>query len=178
MRLLTRACLGLGILTVLAACGQKQSETATAQTEAESPPAASTAIEAPVAAIDKARLENAAAEPEQWLTYGGSYDEGRHSTLTKINRDTLPELGIGWVYEMQKPRGVEATPIVVDGIMYVTGSWSVVYALDARTGDELWVYDPKVSGEAAAKGCCDVVNRGVAVYDGKVYVGVFDGRDC
>ncbi|GIR82603.1 MAG: hypothetical protein CM15mP84_03510 [Cellvibrionales bacterium] len=70
----------------------------------------------------------------------------------------------------------EATPLVVDGVMYVSSAWSVVYALDAKTGEELWVYDPQVSGEDAAKGCCDVVNRGVAVHNGKVFVGVFDGR--
>lgn len=128
------------------------------------------------AQVDTARISNAASEPEQWLTYGGSYDETRHSALQQINSDTLPELGVGWVYEMSKPRGVEATPIVVDGVMYVSGSWSVVYALDAKTGAELWVYDPQVSGEDAAKGCCDVINRGVAVHDGKVFVGVFDGR--
>ena len=129
-----------------------------------------------LAAVSDARLAAALDEPQQWMTYGGSYDETRHSPLSKINRDTLQDLGIGWVYDMKKPRGVEATPIVVDGVMYVTGSWSVVYALDARTGEELWVYDPEVSGEDAAKGCCDVVNRGVAVYEGKVFVGVFDGR--
>ena len=127
-----------------------------------------------LAAVSDARLAAALDEPQQWMTYGGSYDETRHSPLSKINRDTLQDLGIGWVYDMKKPRGVEATPIVVDGVMYVTGSWSVVYALDARTGEELWVYDPEVSGEDAAKGCCDVVNRGVAVYEGKVFVGVFD----
>jgi quinohemoprotein ethanol dehydrogenase len=111
-----------------------------------------------------------------WLSYGGSYDETRHSSLASINGDTIQDLGVDWVYEMDKPRGAEATPIVVDGVMYVTGSWSVVYAIDARTGKELWTYDPEVSGEDAAKGCCDVVNRGVAVHNGKVFVGVFDGR--
>ena len=96
--------------------------------------------------------------------------------MASINGDTIQDLGVDWVYEMDKPRGAEATPIVVDGVMYVTGSWSVVYAIDARTGKELWTYDPEVSGEDAAKGCCDVVNRGVAVHNGKVFVGVFDGR--
>ena len=128
------------------------------------------------AQVDTDRIKAAASEPEMWLTYGGGYDEQRHSALGQINRDTLPELGLGWVYEMAKPRGAEATPIVVDGVMYVSSAWSVVYALDAKTGDELWVYDPKVSGKDAAKGCCDVVNRGVAVHDGKVFIGVFDGR--
>ncbi len=127
-------------------------------------------------AVNTKRIIAAAQEPEMWLTYGGSYDEHRHSTLAQINRDTLSDLGVGWVYEMAKPRGAEATPLVIDEVMYVTGSWSIVYALDARTGQELWVYDPKVSGEDAAKGCCDVVSRGVAVHEGKVFLGVFDGR--
>ena len=162
----------LGLCALVAACGGEQADTKPAAESTGGPTEANPGA----GKISRARLENASQEPEQWLTYGGSYDETRHSTLTKINRDTLSDLGIGWVYEMKKPRGVEATPIVVDGTMYVSGAWSVVYALDARSGEELWVYDPYVSGEAAAKGCCDVVNRGVAVYDGKVYVGVFDGR--
>ena len=136
----------------------------------------SVAPENGAAAVDMARLMNAAEEPEMWLSYGGSYDETRHSSLASVNGDTIQELGVGWVYTMDKPRGAEATPIVVDGVMYVSGSWSVVYAIDAKTGEELWTYDPQVSGEDAAKGCCDVVNRGVAVYNGKVFVGVFDGR--
>ena len=130
----------------------------------------------PVAQVDTDRIAAAADEPEMWLTYGGTYDEQRHSALGQINRDTLPELGVGWVYETAKPRGAEATPLVVDGVMYVSSAWSVVYALDAKTGEELWVYDPEVSGEDAVKGCCDVVNRGVAVHNGKVFIGVFDGR--
>lgn len=121
-------------------------------------------------------IANAAATPENWLTYGGDYDEQRYSRLTDINQDNVKDLGVAWTYDLHTSRGVEATPIIVDGVMYVTGSWSIVYALDAKTGKEIWVYDPKVSGEDAAKGCCDVVNRGVAVADGKVFVGVFDGR--
>ena len=153
------------VASAIAACDQQPEE-------AVATPAGATVA----AQVDTDRIKAAASEPEMWLTYGGGYDEQRHSALGKINRDTLPELGVGWVYEMAKPRGAEATPIVVDGVMYVSSAWSVVYALDAKTGEELWVYDPKVSGADAAKGCCDVVNRGVAVHDGKVFIGVFDGR--
>jgi len=168
----------LFIALALAGCGEKVAERGAANSDSAqlASGAGGGTSASPAANVSGERLLAAEAEPEQWMTYGGSYDETRHSTLSKINRDTLQDLGIGWVYDMKKPRGVEATPIVVDGVMYVSGSWSVVYALDARTGEELWVYDPKVSGEDAAKGCCDVVNRGVAVYDGKVFVGVFDGR--
>lgn len=130
-------------------------------------------------AVSTQHISEAATTPEHWLTYGGTYEEQRHSKLSQINSDTVSELAPAWTYDFdaaRTARGVEATPIVVDGVMYVTGAWSIVYALDAKTGEELWVYDPEIAGEAAAKGCCGVVNRGVAVYEGKVFVGVFDGR--
>lgn len=161
-------------VTLLIGCGDKQA--APEQSAISVASDKRVMAEPKVANVTTDSLLAAAETPDQWQTYGGTYDEARHSSLSQINRDTLSELGIGWVYDMKKPRGVEATPIVVDGVMYVSGSWSVVYALDARTGEELWVYDPKVPGAAAAKGCCDVVNRGVAVYEGKVFIGVFDGR--
>jgi len=119
-------------------------------------------------------LDDSAAE--EWLTHGGNYDEQRHSLLKDINRDTVADLGVAWTYDLHTNRGVESTPIVVDGVMYVTSAWSVVYALDAATGDELWVYNPDVDKAVGAKACCDVVNRGVAVYEGQVFVGVIDGR--
>lgn len=121
-------------------------------------------------------LLNAASTPEVWLTYGGTYDEQRYSRLNKINKENVDELGVAWTYDLSTNRGVESTPIVVDGVMYVTSAWSVVYALDAKTGEELWVYDPEVDRAVGVKACCDVVNRGVAVYDGKIYLGVIDGR--
>ncbi len=121
-------------------------------------------------------IEKAATMPQVWMTYGGTYDEQRFSRLSDINKSNVQDLGVAWTYDLQTSRGVEATPIVVDGVMYVTGAWSIVYAMDAKTGKALWTYDPKVSGEDAAKGCCDVVNRGVAIQKGKVFVGVFDGR--
>jgi len=127
------------------------------------------------AAVDTARI-SAASAADEWLTYGGTYDEQRHSRLDKINKENVSQLGVAWTYDLATNRGVESTPIVVDGVMYVTSAWSVVYALDAKTGAEKWVYDPAVDRAVGVKACCDVVNRGVAVYDGKVYVGVIDGR--
>jgi quinohemoprotein ethanol dehydrogenase len=127
------------------------------------------------AAVDAARISTASAA-EEWLTYGGTYDEQRHSRLTAINKQNVAQLGVAWTYDLATNRGVESTPIVVDGTMYVTSAWSVVYALDAKTGAEKWVYDPKVDKAVGGKACCDVVNRGVAVYDGKIFVGVIDGR--
>ena len=128
-----------------------------------------------MAAVNTARIVESSADSE-WLSYGGTYDEQRHSTLTQINRDTVSDLGVAWTYDLATNRGVESTPIVVDGVMYVTSAWSIVYALDAVTGEELWVHEPDVDRSMAVKACCDVVNRGVAVYDGKIYVGVIDGR--
>ncbi|MEM1151258.1 MAG: PQQ-dependent dehydrogenase, methanol/ethanol family [Pseudomonadota bacterium] len=129
-----------------------------------------------LADVDTPRILAADARPDEWLTYGGNYDETRHSRLRKINTDTVERLGVAWTYDLRTSRGVESTPIVVDGVMYVTSAWSVVHALDAKTGEELWVHEPTVDRAVGAKACCDVVNRGVAVYDGKVYVGVIDGR--
>ena len=80
------------------------------------------------------------------------------------------------VLNLGTKRGIEATPLVVDGIMYLTGPWSMVYAIDARKGELIWTYDPEVPREKGENGCCDVVNRGVALYKGRVYVGTFDGR--
>jgi quinohemoprotein ethanol dehydrogenase len=128
------------------------------------------------AAVDDARLLQAAEDPDDWLTYGGTYLEERFSRLDGINVDNVSRLGPAWYFEVDTTRGQEATPIVVDGVMYVTTAWSKVYALDARTGRELWFYDPKVPGTAGPKPCCDVVNRGAAVYRGSVYFGTIDGR--
>ncbi len=88
----------------------------------------------------------------------------------------MKELGLAWSYNLESTRGVEATPLVVDGIMYVTASWSVVHAIDVRTGKKIWSFDPKVDKSKGFRGCCDVVNRGVALHEGKVFVGAYDGR--
>ena len=128
------------------------------------------------AAVDDARIRNANAEPQNWLTHGRDYAEQRFSPLQKVTEDNVGSLIRVWSYDTGLKRGHEATPIVVDGVMYATGSWSVVFALDAKTGEELWRFDPEVPKAVGAKACCDVVNRGVAVYDGKVFFGTLDGR--
>jgi len=117
-----------------------------------------------------------AATSEEWPSYGLDYSETRFSKLSQISTDNVARLGLAWTYDLGSTRGVEATPLVVDGIMYVTASWSVVHAINVRTGKQLWTFDPQVPRSAGGKGCCDVVNRGVAVYEGKVFVGAFDGR--
>ncbi|MGB2151955.1 MAG: PQQ-binding-like beta-propeller repeat protein, partial [Parvibaculales bacterium] len=130
---------------------------------------------ASIAQIDTARIINADSEPGNWLAYGRDYGEQRHSPLTQVNKKTIKDLELAFSVDMYTTRGLEASPIVVDGILYMTGSWSVVYAVDAKTGEEVWSYDPEVPGDWARKACCDVVNRGVAVYDGAVYVASLDG---
>ena len=120
-------------------------------------------------------IENAKTGKD-WPTHGFDHAETRFSPLSKISSDNVENLGLAWSYNLASIRGVEATPIVVDGVMYVTASWSVVHALNAKTGEKLWTYDPEVPGEAGAWGCCDVVNRGVALHEGNVYVASYDGR--
>lgn len=111
-----------------------------------------------------------------WALHGRSVDGSRFSPLSNINSSNISKLGLAWSFKVDPDRGLQATPIVVDGIMYVTGPYSVVYALDAVTGRELWRYDPEVDRGITDRGCCGPNNRGVAVVNGKVYVGVFDGR--
>lgn len=128
------------------------------------------------AAVDAGRLMNADAEPGSWMSYGRTYSEQRFSPLEKIDTDNVSGLGLAWSFDLKTQRGVEATSIVVDGVMYLTSSWSIVVALDARTGTHLWTFDPKVAKEKSKHACCDVVNRGVAVWKGQVFVGALDGR--
>jgi len=126
--------------------------------------------------VDGAFITANAITTTDWPSHGLDYAETRFSKLRQINTANVKSLGLVWSYNLESTRGVEATPLVVDGIMYVSASWSIVHAIDARTGRRIWTYDPKVAREAGYKGCCDVVNRGVALYQGKVFVGAFDGR--
>jgi len=130
----------------------------------------------PTAAIDDARLAAAGEDTANWLTHGRTYEEQRFSPLTQIHEGNVDRLGLVWSLELGSTRGLEATPLVVDGVIYTTGVWSLVYAIDARSGELLWTYDPLVPRAHGRFACCDVVNRGVALYRGKVYVGTIDGR--
>lgn len=133
-------------------------------------------IKAATARVDGAFIRANTAKTPDWPSYGLDYAETRFSKLDQINAGNVKELGLAWSYNLESTRGVEATPLVVDGIMYVTASWSVVHAIDVRTGKKIWSFDPKVDKSKGFKGCCDVVNRGVALYQGKVFVGAYDGR--
>jgi PQQ-dependent dehydrogenase (methanol/ethanol family) len=128
--------------------------------------------------VDEKRIIAADKEPGNWMSHGRTYSEQRFSPLKKIDTGNVDKLGLAWWIDIKSrtTRGVEATPIVVDGVMYTSGAWSHVLAIDAKTGKMLWEFDPQIPGEYAAKGCCDIVNRGVAVWGGKVFLGAFDGR--
>ena len=117
-----------------------------------------------------------AVEPADWSLHGGGYEEQQFSPLKQIDAANVRKLGLVWSHEFGTNRGLEATPLEVNGVIYTTVEWSVVYALDARTGKVLWSFDPKVPRSRARTICCDVVNRGVAFYKGKVYLGSLDGR--
>lgn len=131
----------------------------------------------PPADVDAARMTAAASEPQNWFTGGRDQDGSYFSPLTDINVGNVASLGFAWAYDLGSPRrGQEATPIVVDGVMYTSGTWGLVYAVDAASGRELWRYDPKAAFSAARNPCCDLVNRGVAVWKERVYVASVDGR--
>ncbi|MCB1646807.1 MAG: PQQ-dependent dehydrogenase, methanol/ethanol family [Pseudomonadales bacterium] len=133
-------------------------------------------LQANAAPVTGERIAAADKEPGQWLSHGRDYGEQRFSPLKTINVDTVKDLGLTWKYETGNHRGMEATPLVIDGVMYLTTAWSRVAALDARTGKELWRYDPKVDGAKGRDACCDVVNRGLAAWGDKLYLGALDGR--
>ncbi len=111
-----------------------------------------------------------------WAVHGGTDQEQRFSPLARINAANVAKLGLAWSFGIDTSRGQEATPIVVGGVMYFTSAWSKLFAVDARTGKELWRYDPEIAGRKGFDACCDVVNRGVAVSGGKVFLGALDGR--
>lgn len=147
------------ILIALHGCGTAGSDTAASDPEL-------------TAATD--RLANT---PDvEWSLHGNDIGEQRFATLEQINRDNVSELGLAWSFDLLTNRGVEATPLMVDGTLFVSSSWSVVQALDARTGELKWSYDPRVPKEFLAKGCCDAVNRGVAYADGSIIASTYDGR--
>ena len=128
------------------------------------------------AAVDGKRLLGADREPGSWLAAARDYNEQRFSTLEQINDKTVASLGLAWYGDIDTERGQEATPVVVDGVLYLTTAWSMVKAYDIATGKKLWEYDPEVNKAKGADACCDVVNRGVAAWKGKIYLGALDGR--
>jgi quinohemoprotein ethanol dehydrogenase len=128
------------------------------------------------AGVTDAQIVNADSQPGNWLAHGRTYSEQRFSPLKEINDHNASRLGLAWYFDLDTHRGQEATPIVADGVMYFSTAWSKVFALNAATGARLWSYDPKVAPQWGARACCDVVNRGVAIWQGTIYFGTLDGR--
>ena len=126
--------------------------------------------------VDAQRLVDVDSEPGAWIAHGRNYAEDRESPLTSIHPGNVAELGLAWYFDTETTRGLEATPLVFDGVMVFTTSWSQVFALDPVTGEQLWHYDPEVPRSWGVNACCDVVNRGVAAWGDNVYVGTLDGR--
>ena len=112
--------------------------------------------------VDLARMREAGSEPQNWFTLGRDQNQTYYSPLGTINSSNVSRLGFAWAYDLGTARGQEATPLVIDGIMYTSGSWGYVYAVNAATGKELWKFDPRADPRAARNPCCDFVNRGVA----------------
>jgi len=129
-----------------------------------------------IGSVDGTRIARADEEPGNWYTVGRTFSEQRFSPLAQITQENVDALGFAWEYDMRTTRPLEASPVVVDGTMYASGNWGRVHAVNAATGEEMWSYDPRVPGSWARKACCGVVNRGLAVWKGSVYVGSLDGR--
>ena len=142
------------------------------------------AQQSPARRVDDAALRNAGASGEEWLTYGLDPGEKRYSPLTQIDASNVTRLGPAWSFDIPGGNNAlpgggnqEATLLVSNGVLYGITTWSVVYAVDARTGRQLWKWDPEVNRPAVqSKICCGVVNRGVALYEGKVIAQIIDSR--
>ena len=156
----------LPIVAILTACQREEPVKAPKVAAAQPAPAP----------VDATRLSAADGDTSNWLTYGRTYSEQRFSPLSKIDVSNVASLSLAWYLDLDTNRGQEATPLVVDGVMYSTSAWSKVQAIDPGTGKLLWQFDPKVPGERGVMACCDTVNRGVAFWNGRLYVGTLDGR--
>ncbi len=149
----------------LTACSEQPAGEATALVTPATAPAATTSA-APVGNPDT-----------QWLSYGHDYSEQRYSPLKQITPDNINQLSLAWYGDLAEKGGsYETTPLVVDGVIYVSSPWSKVYAFDAKSGQQLWKYDPQVPGAWAVNLCCGIVNRGVGYWNGKIIWGTLDGR--
>jgi quinohemoprotein ethanol dehydrogenase len=137
---------------------------------------AATVTNADAAAVDQQRLENADRNPGQWMSTGRTWSEQRFSPLKRINDANVQRLGLAWYAPLNTFRGVEATPLVIDGVLYNVSAWDRTTAYDAATGKVLWSYDPKIAPEWARLACCGPVSRGIAAWHGKIIIAALDGR--
>ncbi len=125
--------------------------------------------------ITNSRLISVGNEPEVWLTGGRDYHQSYFSPLNSINDKNITKVGYAWSYDIDTTHGFEATPIVVDGIMFSSGPTGTVYAIEATTGEEIWSFTPSIDENVLRKVCCGIVNRGIAVWQNKIFVASIDG---
>ncbi len=128
------------------------------------------------ARVDQARLLAADRNAGEWMSGGRTFDEQRFSPLAQINDRTVSRLGLAWYADIDTERGMESSPLVIDGVLYNVQPWNIVTAYDAKTGRVLWKYDPQVPLKYGRMACCDIVSRGLAAWQGKIYVATLDGR--
>ena len=126
--------------------------------------------------VDGLRMRNADSHAGEWMSYGRTWDEQRYSPLTQINDRNAGQLGLAWYADLNTYRGIQATPLMIDGVLYNVSVWNVVTAYDARNGRLLWTFDPKVAPEWARLACCGPSARGIAAWQGRIYIGALDGR--
>jgi alcohol dehydrogenase (cytochrome c) len=124
--------------------------------------------------VTSERLLSASEEPENWLMYSGQYNSQRHSRLTAIDKSNVDQLEVKWVKQLETLADVETTPLVVDGVMYLTQSPSNVIALDAATGSQFWTYEHALPEKLAL--CCGRQNRGVAILGETLFLGTLDAK--
>ncbi len=173
MRRLSSIAIAAG-LSMAALSALSWAATAPAKPAAKASPSAVRPVT--IGALDGAAIANADRHPGDWLSHGRDYQEQRFSPLTQINAANVGRLGLAWHADLGSTRGLEGTPLVVGGVIYNVQPWNIVKAFDARTGKQLWSYDPKVPEGTARNGCCDIVTRGLAAWKGKIYVATLDGR--
>ena len=165
------------LLAVLTGCSPADNETSQSsmQSDAGSSFGAEAVVSGSAANVSQQRLLDAENEPGQWMMVGGTYEERHYSPLDEINRDNVSELNLAWYADYDVNLSQQGTPLYIDGVIYVSTAWSMVNAFDARTGELLWHYDPQTNREIVTKVCCGIVNRGIAAYEGKIYLGTLDG---
>jgi quinohemoprotein ethanol dehydrogenase len=128
------------------------------------------------AAVTNERLLKGTSDTAQWATYNGSYNEQRFSPLKLVDTSNVSQLGLVWHGDYDTNLDQNGSPLYVDGVIYVSTAWNKIYAYDAKTGTQLWQYNPKVPGEWLRNVCCGNVNRGLAAWNGKIYMGTLDAR--
>src|SRR5258707_2626308 len=138
---------------------------------------AAVVVAPPASAIDPARLQAAEQTPNDWLTYHGGYKSQHYSALDQINAGNVKNLGVAWIHlPGRSTRGLQSMPLAADGVLYYSGSYSRVFALDGATGKVIWAFYPELDEDLISMQTHTPYNRGIALGNGKVFVGTVDGR--